>query len=91
MSGKRRDFYIIKYEPYALAICKCTITCRTSCLILCFQDDSTALSIALEAGHNDIAVLLYAHANFSRGQAGVCGLAFSQHLKYIFKLLFITF
>uniref|UniRef100_A0A8D3BTL3 KN motif and ankyrin repeat domains 1b n=1 Tax=Scophthalmus maximus TaxID=52904 RepID=A0A8D3BTL3_SCOMX len=40
-------------------------------------DDSTALSIALEAGHNDIAVLLYAHANFSRGQAGVCGLAFS--------------
>ncbi|XP_077479633.1 KN motif and ankyrin repeat domain-containing protein 1-like [Stigmatopora argus] len=28
-------------------------------------DNSTALSIALEAGHNDIAVLLYAHANLS--------------------------
>lgn len=30
------------------------------------QDDSSALSVALEAGHNNIAVLLYAHANFSR-------------------------
>lgn len=40
---------------------------------LCLQDDSTALSIALEAGHNDIAVLLYAHINFSKGQTGVCG------------------
>ena len=39
---------------------------------VCKQDDSTALSIALEAGHNDIAVLLYAHANFSR-QTGVSG------------------
>lgn len=43
---------------------------------VCLQDDSTALSIALEAGHNDIAVLLYARANFSRGQAGVCGSMF---------------
>ena len=42
-------------------------------MILCFQDESTALSIALDAGHHDIAVLLYAHANFSRGQTGVCG------------------
>ncbi|XP_061555270.1 KN motif and ankyrin repeat domain-containing protein 1b [Phycodurus eques] len=33
------------------------------------SDDSTALSIALEAGHNDIAVLLYAHANFSKGHS----------------------
>lgn len=39
---------------------------------VCEQDESTALSIALEAGHNDIAVLLYAHANFSR-QTGVRG------------------
>lgn len=38
---------------------------------VCLQDESTALSIALEAGHNDIAVLLYAHANFSKGQSGV--------------------
>ncbi|XP_061603538.1 KN motif and ankyrin repeat domain-containing protein 1-like [Phyllopteryx taeniolatus] len=39
------------------------------------SDDSTALSIALEAGHNDIAVLLYAHANFSKGhsEAPHCG------------------
>nr|XP_057907619.1 KN motif and ankyrin repeat domain-containing protein 1-like [Doryrhamphus excisus] len=31
------------------------------------SDDSTALSIALETGHHDIAVLLYAHTNFSKG------------------------
>lgn len=37
------------------------------------QEDSTGLSIALEAGHNDIAVLLYAHANFSKGQTGTSG------------------
>lgn len=35
------------------------------------QDDSTALSIALEAGHKDIAVLLYAHVNFSKAQSPV--------------------
>lgn len=38
------------------------------CLI---QDESTALSIALEAGHKDIAVLLYAHVNFSKVQSPV--------------------
>ncbi|XP_077352676.1 KN motif and ankyrin repeat domain-containing protein 2-like [Festucalex cinctus] len=39
------------------------------------SDDSTALSIALDAGHNDIAVLLYAHANFSKAhsEAHHCG------------------
>lgn len=31
-----------------------------------FQDGSTALSIALEASQNDIAVLLYAHLNFAK-------------------------
>lgn len=36
-----------------------------------FQDESTALSIALEAGHKDIAVLLYAHVNFSKAQSPV--------------------
>ena len=30
------------------------------------KDGSTALSIALEAGHKDIAVLLYAHVNFAK-------------------------
>lgn len=35
------------------------------------QDESTALSIALEAGHKDIAVLLYAHVNFSKAQSPV--------------------
>lgn len=39
----------------------------------CVQDGSTALSIALEAGHNDIAVLLYAHTNYSRGPTAVSG------------------
>lgn len=42
-------------------------------LCVCLQDDSTALSIALEAGHHDIAVLLYAHANFSKGQTATPG------------------
>lgn len=42
-------------------------------MALCLQEDSSALSIALEAGHNDIAVLLYAHANFSKGQTGTQG------------------
>lgn len=35
------------------------------------------MSIALEAGHNDIAVLLYAHANFSKGHASVCWSTFT--------------
>lgn len=30
------------------------------------QDGSTALSIALEAGQNDIAIMLYAHLNFAK-------------------------
>lgn len=30
------------------------------------QDGSNALSIALEASHNDTAVLLYAHMNYSK-------------------------
>lgn len=35
--------------------------------MFCFlQDGSTALSIALEASQNDIAVLLYAHLNFAK-------------------------
>nr|XP_015220796.1 PREDICTED: KN motif and ankyrin repeat domain-containing protein 3 [Lepisosteus oculatus] len=33
------------------------------------RDGSNALSIALEASHNDIAVLLYAHMNYSNSQA----------------------
>lgn len=37
-----------------------------SLLMLFFQDGSTALSIALEASQNDIAVLLYAHLNFAK-------------------------
>lgn len=38
---------------------------------LSLQDESNALSIALEAGHKDIAVLLYAHVNFSKAQSPV--------------------
>lgn len=33
------------------------------------QDGSNALSIALEAAHNDTAVLLYAHMNYAKAQA----------------------
>lgn len=40
-------------------------------LIVLLQDESNALSIALEAGHKDIAVLLYAHVNFSKAQSPV--------------------
>lgn len=35
------------------------------------KDGSTALSIALEAGHKDIAVLLYAHVNFAKAPSPV--------------------
>lgn len=38
------------------------------------QDGSTALSIALEASQNDIAVLLYAHLNFSKPPSPVSSL-----------------
>lgn len=55
------------------------------------QDESTAMSIALEAGHNDIAVLLYAHANFSKGHAGVCESIFTlTHNINVFLHLFFT-
>jgi hypothetical protein len=30
------------------------------------QDGSTALSIAVENGHRDVAVLIYAHLNYGR-------------------------
>uniref|UniRef100_A0A8C1DCX6 KN motif and ankyrin repeat domains 3 n=2 Tax=Cyprinus carpio TaxID=7962 RepID=A0A8C1DCX6_CYPCA len=42
------------------------------------QDGSNALSIALEASHNDIAVLLYAHMNYSKTQADVSSKAISR-------------
>ena len=47
------------------------------------QDGSTALSIALEAGHKDIAVLLYAHVNFAKAPSpvSVVHLAFIRRLK----------
>lgn len=49
-----------------------TFHCKTlRLLISSFQDESNALSIALEAGHKDIAVLLYAHVNFSKVQSPV--------------------
>lgn len=37
-----------------------------SLLFLRLQDGSNALSIALEASHNDTAVLLYAHMNYAK-------------------------
>lgn len=42
-----------------------------SSVLFLTQDESNALSIALEAGHKDIAVLLYAHVNFSKAQSAV--------------------
>ena len=46
------------------------------------QDESNALSIALEAGHKDIAVLLYAHVNFSKAQSPVS----PHHALTLFKM-----
>lgn len=51
------------YSPFSTLIAV-LIDCQIrSC---CSQDGSTALSIALEASQNDIAVLLYAHLNFAK-------------------------
>lgn len=67
----------MKYVQYAFfSTCQPAINSKTSHNVswfVCLQDESTTLSIALEAGHNDIAVLLYAHANFSKGQTGLAG------------------
>lgn len=59
---------------------KPTLACSFPCSL---QDGSTALSIALEAGHKDIAVLLYAHVNFAKAQSpvSVVHLAFVNRLK----------
>lgn len=43
------------------------------------QDGSTALSIALEASQNDIAVLLYAHLNFAKPPSPVSPLTHCTH------------
>lgn len=40
-------------------------------VLFTLKDGSTALSIALEAGHKDIAVLLYAHVNFAKAPSPV--------------------
>uniref|UniRef100_W5M402 KN motif and ankyrin repeat domains 3 n=1 Tax=Lepisosteus oculatus TaxID=7918 RepID=W5M402_LEPOC len=69
------------HKDYKRQICRCnTNHKRTKKIhnVLCFDflqasfwnlDGSNALSIALEASHNDIAVLLYAHMNYSNSQA----------------------
>ena len=46
--------------------------------MLCFppQDGSTALTIAMEAGHRDIGVILYAHLNFAKGPTSPVSVAF---------------
>lgn len=51
-------------------------------LLFTLQDESNALSIALEAGHKDIAVLLYAHVNFSKAQSPVS----PHHALTLFKM-----
>lgn len=61
----------------AAAIHIATFRCRqtpavNNFVVFLSQDESNALSIALEAGHKDIAVLLYAHVNFSKAQSPVC-------------------
>lgn len=55
----------------ALQVCSCCSFGHADLFCLLHQDESSALSIALEAGHKDIAVLLYAHVNFSKAQSPV--------------------
>lgn len=45
-------------------------------VLFCCQDGSTALSIAMEAGHKDIGVVLYAHLNFSKTSPVSCVASF---------------
>lgn len=68
---RQREWLKINYSP-CIFIIMSTFHCKTlRLLISSFQDESNALSIALEAGHKDIAVLLYAHVNFSKVQSPV--------------------
>lgn len=48
--------------------------CSLTLCLVCLQDGSNALSIALEASHNDTAVLLYAHMNYAKNQSAVVSL-----------------
>ncbi len=41
--------------------------------VVVLQDGSTALSVAMEAGHKDIGVMLYAHMHFVKGGTGSPG------------------
>lgn len=60
------------------------ISRSVSLLTLFPQDGSTALSIALEASQNDIAVLLYAHLNFAKPPSPVskCTLYYCVNQEY---------
>jgi len=43
-------------------------------LLTYLQDGSTAITIAMEAGHREIGILLYAHLNFKPGSpVSSCG------------------
>jgi hypothetical protein len=42
------------------------IKCNVKHKINMMQDGSTALSIAVENGHRDVGVLIYAHLNYGR-------------------------
>ena len=54
----------------------------------CFQDGSTALSIAMEAGHRDVGVLLYAHVNFKGSPVSYSGLIYQTGSEHVEGFLF---
>ena len=70
------SFVFFTYLPFLPFSPACFVT---SLLLLLHQDGSTALSIALEASQNDIAVLLYAHLNFAKPPSPVSQIEQTSH------------
>lgn len=58
--------FYFQYYIVVLFICCCCCP-----FFAVAQDGSTALSIAMEAGHKDVGVQLYAHVNFSKQSSPV--------------------
>ena len=57
--------------PHCACLCQYVTSSMVCVLCRCVQDNSTALSIAMDAGHKDAGVLLYAHVNFGPGHSPV--------------------
>lgn len=62
-----------------------------SIFAVCLQDGSNALSIALEASHNDTAVLLYAHMNYAKTQTAAVSSYYQRWTLVYSRLLLLHF